>query len=52
MYLPELIRDHHAQQAGGTNNVTGQNWLLASICIIAFFVVTFSALLFLHCKQR
>jgi hypothetical protein len=45
MYLPDLIRDVQS-------NITGQNWLLASICIIAFFVITFSALLFIHCKQR
>ncbi|OQV20107.1 hypothetical protein BV898_05900 [Hypsibius exemplaris] len=45
MYLPDLIHDVQT-------TITGQNWLLASICIIAFFVITFSALLFLHCKQR
>ncbi|XP_055336615.1 uncharacterized protein LOC129587057 [Paramacrobiotus metropolitanus] len=31
---------------------TDQNWLVASVCILAFFLITFSAVLFMHCKHR
>ncbi|GAV07217.1 hypothetical protein RvY_17085-2 [Ramazzottius varieornatus] len=45
MYLPDILRDVHS-------SISGQNWLLASVCIIAFFLIIFSAVLFVHCKQR